>query len=392
MHIPPKMLENIKMARLLMPNLAFLSEKAFAFHFLDLGGANTGIIATDEDVMTLTSNELNFLGEHQSGMGKWEKAKKYFSLAVEIAESEKNHIQKAWALQSLGRLFMNSGDNEQSVVFLVAALKIAKNKDDKKLHTAILSNLASVNLNMGNLAEAEKHYKEAILIAKRNNEKHSLAVSLGSLGVVYNEMGEPDKAIEVFSKSIEIWIDLDMKNDLVLNYLNLGVAYRFKQDNKRAIEIFLKAKDIIAEFPAPIRSPVIEMKLFGNLGAAFSDQAKMDEATRCYEKALQFAEELNDKSSIALGLMGLSKVNQKLGNYALAIEKLSKAVNILEKTKSRNDLAKCYLAFGEIYEETHAFADSKRYFELARDIFANSGDKSNERIVINAMKRIENNQ
>jgi len=232
---------------------------------------------------------------------------------------------------SLGRVYLDTGQNSEAVEELKRALELAPNSDE------VYRNLGHVYRRSGQSANAIAAYQKATDANPYNWENHI------DLGKAYLEIGDTAKASPEFQKVTKIapdnpigYLDLgslylregkwsesipEFRKALSLapdsaTYSNLGTAYFGLKDYDQAIAMYEKAVQM---------TPNDEI-ILGNLGDAYRWSGHSSEAATAYDKAISLAfQELhvNPRSAPIMGDLAL--LYAKKGNAAIAFQYINEA-------------------------------------------------------------------
>lgn len=172
--------------------------------------------------------------------GQLDEAANYFSQAmVDDAEfeSEREFYVRGAAALELGKLYDQSGDLQNAVLFYNKSL----HDDPSKLETLLAISIAYMK--MGEFQLAITHLETGLTIDPQS------AIIYNNLGALYAQSGNSDKAIENFESVIQNGVDnaqvrfnLGMlyygKGDLSTALLHLDQAIRFQPDHAKANEAY----------------------------------------------------------------------------------------------------------------------------------------------------------
>ena len=210
-------------------------------------------------------------------------------------------------LHRLGMLSIQTGRNEDAVLFVKNAIKNKKNAPN--FHVT----LAVALQNLGRNKEVVDACVQAIMLKPDSFHAYN------TLGNALKALGEFDKAVESFRKAIEL------RPDIAEIYFNLANTFRERGDLGEAVAGFLKAIDIRQDYA----------EAYNYLGNILSQQDKLDAAKVCYEKALQ----INP---------GYVEVLYNLGNVLVLLKRYDEAVLFYQKAVRLNpDFAEAYCNLGK---------------------------------------------
>lgn len=185
------------------------------------------------------------------------------------------------------------------------------------------------------LAEAEKIYRD---ILSRHTDDY---VSCGNLGNVLKDLGQTDEAMQCYRKAIEL------KPDFIDAYYNLAIALKERGHIDESVSLYQKVIELsqtsttfqmnsgdlsdennktgsIVTHSETVLGPdstslMVVSTSWTNLGSTYSDMGRMDEAERCYRRALAMNPQL---AFVHSNLLLAMNYNPRYGMDALFSEHL----------------------------------------------------------------------
>ncbi len=155
---------------------------------------------------------------------------------------------------------------------------------------------------------------------------------------------------------------------------NLGYIYQYLGKVKKAIGYFEKALEIAQE----IEDKINESRWLGGLGNAYSSLNEVKKAIEYFVKALKIDQEIGDKQGEGARLGNLGTAYYVLGEGERAIEHYEKALKIAQEINDEwrecrwlGNLGNTYYALGEVRKAVE-------YDEKALKIAQEIGDRRNE--------------
>ncbi len=158
-----------------------------------LGGC--ALFRHDINYSNHTSEELNDFGVVYEKAGNTDKAKLFFSKAVE--KNPENHV----AMTNLGNIHYQQSQLQQAVQLYESVLNLNPE------YVPAINNLANIQIKTGKLDKAEENLKKALLYSESNENTKTICQSLGTL---FKRKGNPAEAEKWLKKADSI------KNKVVL--------------------------------------------------------------------------------------------------------------------------------------------------------------------------------
>ena len=209
----------------------------------------------------------------------------------QILKINPNH---SFALNNLGLIFNQLGENEKAKIYFEKAIITDSNYADPH------NNLGIIFQDLGENKKAKDCYEKAIEINPRNAHSHN------NLGTLFADLDGHQKAKDYFEKAIETEPNFSDAHN------NLGNLFKKIDEPKKALDCYEKAIEINPD----------NAKVHFNLGVIFLDLGEYQKATDCYEKAI----EINPGYADAYNNLG--SAFSDLGEYQKASDCYEKVIEI----------------------------------------------------------------
>lgn len=174
-------------------------------------------------------------------------------------------------------------------------------------------------------SEALSAYSSAHDLAAELKEVKLQARCKGNMAIVYGTVGDYARAEQMYYEVAQIFEQLEMKPQMALAYMQIGMIQNdFYKDYAKGIEILNKAADVLAALPDDAFAAALG-NAYEQIGYAYSEQNKVDEAIGYFLKALQLYRKANDRIDIVQVNTKLCRAYQAKKDYAHAHTYLDKA-------------------------------------------------------------------
>lgn len=197
----------------------------------------------------------SFLGVSYRNISDYTSAMDYYSRAFFLADSLNDKEQKAYAYNNIGNLFLLQGKYSIALRNIYNALKIGEEIDDRRIIAYSHINLGRIYSALKNWDEAVKYLTYSVEERKHLNDNWGVANALIEMAEVYENSKKYDRAIEIFDEASLI-------------------ADKISNSQRLHSEVY-----------------------FGK-GKVFLNKNKPLKAKVSFNKALEFAKEINDKRMI----------------------------------------------------------------------------------------------
>lgn len=299
---------------------------------------------------------LNFIGVGYEYRALVIEAYEYFKQALEVASSQNDPIQIAYANNNLGRLFLDQGNILKALESNQAALAIFERLND-------LGGMASARLNLAQLYQAQKDFEKAeeyflkVYQARKELEKSPNISSITQLGIFYRESGDMERSNLFLLRADSLCV---IRNNEVLRAnINFQLSRNRLQEKKYQEAEAFAAKAI----DYSIRKGINTARIYNVLGKIKFEQGDFQKSKEYFNRALAGVKTFRDSEIRMDAHYYLFKIYSKEGslekklhneNQYLAlkdslkeieltkqIEKLKFQFNLeLEQKKRENELLK----------------------------------------------------
>ncbi len=339
-------------------------------------------------------------GDFDNALIYQEKSLSYF----EKEGDKKDKLTISSILGAIAQLYRFKYNYDKALEYLDRALKIAEDNGDK---TQIARMQNSIGLMYGEKQDRQKaleFYEKSLLTFRslkdgeyfdKDLDKVTEANVLGNIGLHYLETGKPDKAIEHYNQALKIFDDVTDINyiDTKASILSrIAGYYSFTGDNQKAIEIYNQALELFKKAPENIKNlsknRTTEAYMLNNLGVVYSKMGDMKLALEKYTQAFDIAINVKEYDAAIAFLRNIASANFEIGGKQKAITQLERVLQYSRDIKSKSIEMKALDDIGFIYA---VLLDTKKaitYYSLALKIAQDISDKNQEASILNRLGNI----
>ena len=277
-----------------------------------------------------------------------------------LSNTEKKAFKKSLslALNSIGIIFYNKGDNDKALNYYSRSLKIREEIGDKKGIAATLNNFGIIYQDQGDYVKAIDYYTRSLKTNEEIGDKNGEANTLSNIGRIYTEQGDTSKAIEYLTRSLKIKEAIDDKRGMATAYNNLGSIYFGHSNIVKAMEYFSRYLTMSEEI-GDINNIALAL---ANIGSVYKNSEDNSKALDYYTRSLKIFEEIGNKKWMAALLTNIGEIYKKNGEIEKEVEFYKKALAIAQgaglvattKDASQN-LATSYKIIGNYKESLKMF-------------------------------------
>jgi CHAT domain-containing protein/uncharacterized protein HemY len=275
-------------------------------------------ILHEKDAAAHVLSIRGFLGYFIKG---YEQALKDCRQSIALRDAKEEQIEIAFALDSIGMILHEKGDNREAKEHLQRSLKMFQEAGDPMWTAFPLNNLAALYRTEGEDEQALKYFSDALALIRKYNINVLLHYALNSLGECYLSFSEFEKA---------------------LDYLQQSLVLRQKSNDKAATARTLRI-----------------------ISHAYQQQGEYTQALIYAQQSLKLEEELNQKDRIAARLQDIGKIYLEQNNFNLASEYLQRGLQLSREVKDAEVMWYCYSNLGWISYHQHQYAEALERFQQA---------------------------
>jgi serine phosphatase RsbU (regulator of sigma subunit) len=262
--------------------------------------------------------------------------------------------------------FHATGKNSESIkcygdIITKFGKKYPKNALDAK------NEIAFENILLEEYAKADTILKEVLEESVRNNYPKGIGFANRYMGLLNVYTGEFKKATDYYLRALEIWEQSGDATKISMGFSDLGINFYYQENYKKAAYYW---ENCIKNTPDKTTDGF--MNNCTNLGQAYVELGKFDEAIELFKKATGYYSENKKSTSYTNALTGIANIEYKRKNYVKALGYYTEIIKLREGFNTRNnDLATTYLNVSLIYSELNKNKEALEYaikgYERAKD-------------------------
>lgn len=207
-----------------------------------------------------------------------------------------------------------------------------------------------------------------ILNGKKGNEKAEILNKL-SYEYCWNNL---DSALIFANQALSLAEELNNEKEKCEAYCNIGLAKKRTGDFSEAAGNIRKAINIAEE----IKDTALLIKNYSELANIISAEGKEQAASlKYYQKALKYAEAINDLQQTAVLFNNIAIVHDKMNNLEKALEYHQKSYDIKKKINNTRGMAFSLTNMGGIYRKMEKWDEALRVYNEAMPLAEPTGNK-----------------
>jgi DNA-binding HTH domain-containing proteins len=238
------------------------------------------------------------------------------TLQHQLDISKRNPDQPKRIAQShlkLGEYYHSLGLYSEAMEQYNKALDQLGTDFNDSLFITLNNNIGKVYLSLNNFELAEQHFTETLNASKEIHNDRGLAISLGLLGASHEKQAEYDDALKDQKESLLLFQKMGDEHGVATTNENIGSIYEDLEQFDLARQYFQRAYDYFEG-----KGTAEEVNVLNNLGDSFRKTGNYSVALEKTTLALEVAQKLNDFHQLESAHKDLSKTYAFLGDFEKA--------------------------------------------------------------------------
>lgn len=265
------------------------------------------------------------LGQCYVKKEKYQFAIQQFSVALKVAEANKDDGGRAGALLSIGWAYMENNKPTEAIAFFMEILKI-KSSGQYLDKATVFDNIAACYNSLAKYKDAENYAKQGVAEARNTNSMIDLANGLNILAGAIYQQGNSKQALIYLSEASKVREKVGDPAMLASDYMELSDIYRKSHQLSPAIVYAEKAVALSVKNNIPLKLE----SAYDELAASLDDEGDYKRANIYYKKLLKYRESAN----IAAGNKAMDEMLVKYNTQKKTAENLQlKQDNLNERLK-----------------------------------------------------------
>lgn len=270
----------------------------------------------------------NDIGSSYLKLSKLDLAEESHGEALTLGKRTRNAKIVGAALYSLGYISWRRGKYSEAMERLEPARIAVKGLDGVQEGKALTA-LGLVFFSAGKTDTALEKFKEALAIFESLGNEGQKAIALTQMGNAYVSSGDPEQAQEFYRKALEIQGRIQDESNLLVTLSGLGLASLNQNRPEEALDFFLKS----LERARKTGNAAQEARIWTNLGWAYSELERDNDAYAAYEQALRLEERTESRGMKTAARLGLALLEERRRNPIAALIQAESAVSSVEELR-----------------------------------------------------------
>ncbi|THU96965.1 TPR-like protein [Dendrothele bispora CBS 962.96] len=335
---------------------------------------NQDIKNEDEiDLKLMRASKLKWMGRFQEAEAQVMSVKEGLNEEENISKSEADILGRCFG--TLQDIYYAQAQYEKAITMNVRAQKYFKQSENQWAQADSMRLLGNIYYMQSKYKEASEMISEAQQLFQEIRNELGVAECLKRLGDIYRMQGK-------YVEAIEMLLDAQKQFETFGNQLraaeclwSLGSIYRKQEKYDKASEMTLKAQIQFEE--NGFKRGVADC--LSNLGYIYVDQSQYDEAVKTFSNAQRQYQSIGRSVDVARCFECLGRTYWFQGQYEKAKEAFTEALELFKGfSGEKYYVGYTLLNFGYLLFDMEEFAEARKKYEEARDIFDSHGELEKE--------------
>ena len=273
-------------------------------------------------------------GEKYLRDGQFDMALESFETSLKYARVERNKRGEVECYKSIGLVFWNLGQLDESEEFYSQAQLFAEKYGIETTHKEFSSYNEIFRLyTEGKTSRASNDYQKSITsfqkaldLARTSRSKHHELKCLRQLSLTYWELNDLQTFYKLNKEGLKIARDLNHKREIGRAYNNIGLYFWKANEYSKALSFYQEALNIARE----LNDRVEISACFNNIGVVFKELGSYIKALDYIEKAIRIDKELGNSLFLSVGLNNLGIISHRKALFSGLNEDFFTALNYFE--------------------------------------------------------------
>lgn len=283
----------------------------------------------------------------------------YATQAYDAAHTSQEPLLIADAVNLLGCVLRDTGNQEEGLPLLLRSLEIFERHEVKHEIGKVLYNLGTVHRASGELEKAIEYFERDLTVCVQTSDEPGAAETLNTLALTYAELGRPDKAEKLQRESLARFskIGNPHKVSMVLNDL----ALTLRRQDRLEEALLLHGEDV--ELCRTVGNRSGEAVAHGNAADVLLLLGRVREASDRAELARSRFAELGDEQRLAEAVVSHIAILFRDGRIDEVAAKAEWAVDVLTRFGDERRAAGAHQILAREYGEQGLWEDSLAHAE-----------------------------
>ncbi len=274
---------------------------------------------------------LNNIGLVYDGMGQKKNALQFYTQALSTARKAGDKRTEAASLVNIGLNLDSRGEKQKTLTNYQMALQIFRALEDRNAEAVTLNNIGRVYHSIGETQQALDYYLRALPMLRAVRNDRVVAITLNNMGFVLSEQGKSREALDFYELALSELRRAGDRSMEAYTLNNIGLVHHSRGEYQKALEYFTRA--------LRLRQAVGDLsgkaETLGDAGRTYAALGETTKAIESYNESLRLSRIIENPATEATTLRRIALLEQKRGNLAEALERITLAISIVESLRAK---------------------------------------------------------
>jgi tetratricopeptide (TPR) repeat protein/DNA-binding CsgD family transcriptional regulator len=290
------------------------------------------------------------------------KAFRYGEEAYTIAVAGDNRDNELAAALTLSMLCYVNSDLDKAMEYAIKVKELAEDLKLEKYQARAMDAIGSIYYDIGNQAKSSENFFGSLKIYEKLKDKDGIGGTFCRIGTLYLDQKDYDKAVEYYSKSISIAKEINRMDGIASNLNNLAKVYSEKKEYEKALQSYNEALQINIE----MENSYLIASNYLNIADVYVALKQYPVAIQKLQQAQEIFDKLGNKIRLAKCRVMLSEIYLQMGEHANGEEEALSALRIGESQKYNQIIVSAAGVLNKLYLAKKDTAAAFRYFALEK--------------------------
>ncbi len=294
----------------------------------------------------------------------YETAMQYAKVAM-IESENANYLEgKANVFYILGSIYEETDLYDTAIENYLQSLNIYSDLGNEREMAKLYYSLGDIYKKKGSYQLSFENCIEGLKIYEEINDSAGLSDIYNCMGSLYKYQNNNMKAFDYYNKSLDLRIALEDKYGIALSYNNIGVVYSIEGNDELALDYYKKSHEMFIEVGSKKNQGIT----LGNIANVYLNQQKLDDAYNYIIGSLKIHNEIGYTRGIANQHQKLGIYYDLMGNFDLAIDNLSKALDLYKDLGRLENKKEVAALLSEIYYKKGDNKEAYKYLSMHKEL------------------------
>lgn len=282
----------------------------------------------------------------------------YGDSAIRIARQLNALDKEAQIYQYYGNYYYFSRKHEQSDKYYAKSISLAKKAGNDELVHSTLIRKAFILVDTDNF-QAEKDFEDLLLRVQKNNEIQNTIECYNGLGIIQESRGNRNAALEFYLNGLKVAEQHKMEYHIGMLLNNIGLIKFYNKQYEEAKKDLERA----LTYAEKLNEMRLALNLHNNLGLVSSTQNDYRTALGHYRQTLKKAHYLGFPQAIAVAHLNLGNSLNEIEEVDSALIYVDSSILVFERINDYHFASRPYFLKASIYRQRKELGQAMGYIE-----------------------------